>query len=82
MKTTVEFADSLFAQARRIARRGRRSARALIEKGLRLVVGERRTRRGRFRLRKASFRGQGLHPDLRSGGWEEVRQRIYEGRGE
>jgi hypothetical protein len=82
MKTTVEIADSLFAEARRIARREGRPLRALIEEGLRLVVGARRARRGRFRLRKATFRGQGLHPDLRSGRWEEVRQRIYEDRGE
>jgi predicted nucleic acid-binding protein len=66
MKTTVEIADSLFAEARQIAWREGRPLRGLIEEGLRLVVGARRARRGRFRLRKATFRGQGLHPDLRS----------------
>jgi hypothetical protein len=82
MKTTVEIADSLFAEARRLAQRERRSLRALIEEGLRLVMRERRARRGRFRLRKATFPGEGLEPDLRSGTWEEIRARIYEGRGE
>jgi hypothetical protein len=82
MKTTVEIADSLFAEARRVAQREHRSLRALIEEGLRLVVGARRARRGRFRLRKATFRGEGVQPDLRSGTWEEIRARAYEGRGE
>jgi hypothetical protein len=82
MKTTVEIADGLFAEARRLAQREGRSLRALIEEGLRLVVRERRGRRGGFRLRPATFRGEGLAPDLRSGSWDAVRARIYEGRGE
>jgi hypothetical protein len=82
MKTTVEISDSLFAEARRLAQREHRSLRALIEEGLRLLVRERRVRRGQFRLRKATFRGEGLHPNLRSGAWEEIRSRAYEGRGE
>lgn len=82
MKTTVEISDSLFAEVRRLAQREHRSLRALIEEGLRLVVRERRDRRGQFRLRKATFRGEGLHPDVRSTAWEELRARVYEGRGE
>lgn len=81
MKTTVEISDSLFAEARRVAQRENRSLRALIEEGLRLVLGERRGRRDRFRLRNASFRGEGLQPELAPGEWEEVRRRAYEGRG-
>ncbi len=82
MKTTVEISDSLFAEARQLATRENRSLRALIEEGLRLVVGSRRAKRGRFEMRKASFGGEGLAPDLASGNWEQIRQRIYEGRGE
>jgi hypothetical protein len=82
MKTTVEISDSLFTEARRLAQRERRSLRALIEEGLRLVVRERRARRRRYRLRKATFGGEGLHPDVRSGSWEKVRAKAYEGRGE
>ena len=81
MKTTVEISDSLFAEARRVAQRENRSLRALIEEGLRLVVGHRRAARGQFRLRPASFRGEGLDPGLESGDWEAIRRRAYEGRG-
>jgi hypothetical protein len=81
MKTTVEISDSLFAEARRVAQRESRSLRALIEEGLRLVLGQRRAQRERFRLRKASFRGKGLQAELASGEWDEVRRQAYEGRG-
>lgn len=81
MKTSVEISDALFAQARRLAERESRSLRALIEEGLRLVVGARRSRKGRFRLRRATFRGKDLQPDLGPGTWEEIRRRAYEGRG-
>lgn len=82
MKTSVEISDNLFTEARRMAQRENSSLRALIEEGLRLVLGQRRARRGRFRLRKASFKGKGLAPDLARSGWDEVRRRAYEGRGE
>jgi hypothetical protein len=82
MKTSVEISASLFAEARRLAQREGRSLRALIEEGLRLVVGARRARRGRFRLRRATFRGDGPQPDVGEGSWEEIRRRAYLGRGE
>jgi hypothetical protein len=82
MKTTVEISDALFSEARRVAQREKRTLRALIEEGLRHVLAQRRTRRGAFKLRKASFGGQGLHPDLNAAHWEEIRRRTYEGRGE
>jgi len=81
MKTTVEISDSLFAEARRVAQRENRTLRALIEEGLRLVLGQRRGRRGRFRLRSAAFGGQGLEPELETAEWDEIRRRSYEGRG-
>jgi len=81
MKTTVEISDALFAEARRLAQREGTTLRALIEEGLRRLLGERR-RRGRFRLRKVSFGGEGLNPDLEGGSWEDIRRRAYEGRGE
>jgi hypothetical protein len=48
--------------------------------GLRRVLAERR-QKGMFRLRKASFKGSGLHPDLAGASWERIRDTIYEGRG-
>lgn len=81
MKTSVEISDSLLAEVRRLASRENRSLRALIEEGLRLVVGQRRGKRSRFKLRRASFGGQGLHPDVAGSEWDDIRRRAYEGRG-
>lgn len=81
MKTTVEIADALLSEAKQAAARERTSVRQLIEEGLRRVLAERR-RRGGFKLRSATFRGKGLHPDLAGGEWSRIRERIYEGRGE
>lgn len=80
MKTTVEIPDAVYEEARRVAARQRTTVRALIVDGLRRVLAERR-RKGAFRLRQASFRGSGLHPDLAGASWEKIRDTIYEGRG-
>ena len=80
MKTTVEIADSLLAEARKVASRERTTVRALMEEGLRRLLKE-RGQRARFRLRKATFKGKGLHPDVAEGSWERIRDMIYEGRG-
>lgn len=78
VKTTVEIADWLFEEARSVARARGLSLRALIEEGLRHAVESRRES-SRFRLRDGCFQGNGLQRDL---SWTEMRQAIYEGRGE
>ncbi|HUP38139.1 MAG TPA: DUF2191 domain-containing protein [Candidatus Limnocylindria bacterium] len=80
MKTTVEIPDSVLEEARRVAIREKTTVRALIVDGLRRVLAERK-RKGKFQLRKASFKGSGLHPDLAGASWEKIRDTIYEGRG-
>jgi hypothetical protein len=80
MKTTVNIAEPLLSAAKRLAAQERTTLRALIEEGLRRVL-ERRERRGPFELRRASFRGNGLQPDVTEGQWERIRDLIYEGRG-
>jgi Arc/MetJ family transcription regulator len=80
MKTTVEIADALLAEARRAAEREGKTLRAILEEGLRTAL-ERRRQGRRFRLRKASFRGRGLQPGFATAGWPELRDAAYEGRG-
>jgi hypothetical protein len=80
MKTTVEISDRLFEEARRLAHREGTTLRGLIEEGLRRLLSDRRARPP-FRLRSASFQGEGLAPELDQAGWEEIRRRSYEGRG-
>ncbi len=77
MKTTIEISDGLLDEARSVAAREGTTLRVLVEAGLRKEVRERR--RGRpFRLRRASFKGRGLRPELASASWEEIRELAYE----
>ena len=80
MKTTVDIADALLEEAKRVAAGDGITLRELIEAGLRQALKSRR-RAGAFKLRKASFRGKGLQPTLRGAPWERLRELAYEGRG-
>ena len=80
MKTTLDIADPLLKEARKLAQREGTTLRALVEQGLRRVVDE-KAQRKRFRLRDASFDGNGLRPELGDAGWERLRDLAYEGRG-
>lgn len=81
MKTTVEISDGILDDARKVAAREKTTVRALIEAGLRREIQERR-RAGRFRLRRASFKGRGLRGELSGATWEQIREIAYKGRGE
>lgn len=80
MKTTVEISDGLLREAKRVALRERTTVRALIEQGLRLVVRG-RSSAGRFVLRKASFKGDGLAPGRSLQDWDTIRDLAYSERG-
>jgi hypothetical protein len=80
IKTTVEIPETLMAQARRLAQRRGVTLRTLIEEGLQHIVTSER-RRPAFRLRDASFTGEGLHAAFDGVPWERVRDAAYEGHG-
>ena len=80
MKTTIEISDALLEAARKISRREKTTVRALVEEGLRKVIAEREGSRS-FRLRKATFKGNGLQPQAAGASWDQIRGLIYEGRG-
>jgi hypothetical protein len=80
MKTTVDISDPLLREARKVAAREGVTLRALIERGLHRVVTETKPSTP-FKLRRASFKGKGLQPDLRHASWERIRDLAYEGRG-
>jgi len=80
LKTTLDISDPLLREARKLAARERTTLRAVVEQGLRRVLAE-KAAEPKFRLRKASFKGQGLRPDLRDASWEMLRDLAYEGRG-
>ena len=64
MKTTIEISDPLLEQARKIATRDGETLRSLVEQGLRAVIAQRGAKDKPFRLRDASVKGDGLHPDV------------------
>ena len=81
MKTTVEISNPLLREARKLTDREGVTLRALIERGLQRVLSE--TRRGKpFKLRRASFKGEGLQPDVQGARWERLRDLAYQDRGE
>ena len=80
MKTTVQIPDSLLEEARKIANRERTTIRALIEEGLRRSIDQRKKKRG-FRLRKATFKGDGLQSEAAAASWDKIREMSYGGRG-
>lgn len=79
VKTTVEIADSLFAEAKALAQRRGITIRQLIEDGLRASLKQHRKGAARFQLQDGSFPGEGRRPELN---WPDIRKMIYEGRGE
>jgi len=80
MKTTVEIPDSLLEQAKRLASQEHTTVRALMEEGLRRLIAERKGAKP-FKLRKVSFRGNGLQPQMAGAAWQRIRDAAYEGRG-
>jgi len=80
MKTTVEISDDLFERAKALARREDLTLRELIEAGLHHEIRERENRED-FRLRKASFRGEGLQPEFVGADWSVIRAAAYGARG-
>lgn len=80
MKTTIEISDPVLSEARRVAAREGVPLRALVELGLRRVIAEKRPAAG-FRLRRASYKGDGLKAGLQGASWERLREMAYEGHG-
>jgi len=80
MKTTVEIADPLLREIRKLATREGVTLRTLIERGLHRVIADTRSNAS-FRLRRATFAGKGLQPEFRSASWETLRDAAYRDHG-
>jgi Arc/MetJ family transcription regulator len=81
MKTTIEIADALLDDARKVADREGTTLRALVEAGLREALKARGEGAPPFHLRLVTFAGDGLQPGIAEGAWERIRDLAYEGRG-
>jgi hypothetical protein len=82
MKTTVDIADALLKQAKRLAAKRGMTLRELIESGLRHELERQRAvDEERAELRTHTFRGRGLQRGVVWGDWGTLRDLAYEGRG-
>ncbi len=80
MKTTIQIPDSLYEEVRKLAHREQTTMKAIVEASLRRTTSERQ-HGSRFRLRKATFKGNGLQPHLVGASWDQILQLSDEGRG-
>ena len=71
MKTTVDIADSLLREVRNLATREGVTLRTLMERGLLRVLAE-ANQGTTFKLRRASFKGEGLQVAFREAPWERL----------
>ena len=76
MKTTIEIADALLAEARAEAQRRGTSMRSLIEEGLRRLLDE-RPKAAEYELRDLSVGGNGFRPEYLSGGHDAFLEAAY-----
>jgi hypothetical protein len=76
MKTTVDLPEALVHEAQELARAQGTTLRAVVEDGLRTVLARHRSG-PQFRLPDASVDGNGLRPEFRDAGWDELRAAIY-----
>lgn len=81
MKTTVDIPDDLLKEAKAVAATEQVTLRSLVEEGLRWVLSRRRRQTERFVLREAAVSGKGARDGIDEGNWEQMRDRIYRGRG-
>ncbi|HEY2385671.1 MAG TPA: type II toxin-antitoxin system VapB family antitoxin [Candidatus Binatia bacterium] len=78
MKTTLDVSDPLLEAAKDLAAREGTTLRAVVEEALRALLARKRSQSS-VRLRDASFKGRGLHPDFAArGGWTRLREAAYD----
>jgi hypothetical protein len=79
MKTTIEIADRLLAEAKALAAKEKTTLRALIEEGLREVLRREHAPKP-YKLPDLSIDGGGLTPEFEAkGGWSKLREAAYPG---
>lgn len=81
MMTTIEINDTLMLTSQQLAQQRNLTLQQVVESALRSFVEQEQKREAGFRLRKCTFQGNGLQPDIQEGDWVAIRKQIYEGQG-
>ena len=76
MRTTVDLPDELLLEVQRIAREQHRTMRSVLEEALRSTIARYQGTQV-FELSDASVGGNGLQPEFREAGWDELRAAAY-----
>jgi hypothetical protein len=80
MKTTLEISTPLLRRAKKVAARDGITLRALVEQGLTQTLAQRAAKKPAVPPLLV-VKGSGLSPEFATGGWEKIRDVLYEGRG-
>ncbi|MFT5241475.1 MAG: hypothetical protein ACI9X0_002456 [Kiritimatiellia bacterium] len=72
MKTTLDIADNIAIESRRLSKRENVSFKDLVEEGLRLVI-QKRAATPKHIVKPVTFKGNGMTGDFDSGTWGDVR---------
>ena len=81
MKTTIDIADAILEESRRIAKRDKTTLRELVHEGLRRVLEARRAATRPFQLKPLPSVGGGFQAEFADGDWSRIRDEAYQGRG-
>jgi hypothetical protein len=77
MKTTLEISTPLLRRAKKVAAQEGTTLRALVEEGLAQSLAARRKPPAKVPP-LVTFRGTGMNPEFAGGGWEKIRDALYE----
>ena len=77
MKTTIDIADSLLLEAKRLAAEQKTTLREIFEEGLRAALQQRQAPR-KYKLKNLAVGGNGLQPPWSEDDWAAIRQASYE----
>lgn len=80
MKTTIDIADNILEQSRRLARKNKTTLRDMVEEGL-LLVSERYQKAMSVDLHPVTVKGTGVRKVFRDVSWEKIRHAAYQGHG-
>lgn len=80
MKTTLEISTPLLRRAKKVAAQEGTTLRALVEEGLATTLRARKTSSAAIPP-LVTLKGTGMNPEFAEGGWDKIRDAIYEGRG-